>query len=89
MICEKNCYPKNKKCFIIQKKEMEMTQKNKMVKHIADIIGVAIGWMMFFIFTVIVCDFMGWNPMQETLVSVSVSLYTVWRILDLSDKFEG
>ena len=56
-----------------------MTQKNKMVKHIADVIGVAIGW----------CDFMGWNPMQETLVSVSVSLYTVWRILDLSDKFEG
>lgn len=66
-----------------------MTQKNKMVKHIADVIGVAIGWMMFYIATVAVCALMEWNPMEETLVSVSVSLYAIWRILDLSDKFEG
>lgn len=66
-----------------------MTQKNKVIKHIADVVGIAIGWMMFYIFAVIVCAFMGWNPMQETLVSVSVSLYALWRILDLSDKFEG
>lgn len=66
-----------------------MTQKNKMIKHIADVVGVAIGWLMFYIFTVIVCVFMGWNPMQETLVSVSVSLYALWRIMDLSDRFEG
>lgn len=89
MICKKNCYPKNKKCFIIKKKEMEMNQKNKIIKHVADVIGALIGWLMFYIFTVLVCTFMGWNPMHETLVSVSLALYAVWRIMDLSDKFEG
>lgn len=89
MICEKNCYPKNKKCFIIQKKEKKMTQKNKIIKHIADVIGVLIGWMTFYILTVVVCAFMEWNPMEETLTSVSLALYALWRILDLSDKFEG
>lgn len=66
-----------------------MTKKNKMIKHIADVIGVAIGWLMFYILAVIVCAFMEWNPMQETLVSMSVSWYAIWRVLDLSDKFEG
>lgn len=89
MICEKNCYPKNKKCFIIKKKEMEMTQKNKMIKNIVDVVGVLIGWMTFYILTVVVCALMEWNPMEETLVSVSVALYALWRVLDLSDKFEG
>ena len=89
MICEKNCYPKNKKCFIIKKKEMEMTQKNKMIKNIVDVVGVLIGWMTFYILSVVVCALMEWNPMEETLVSVSVALYALWRVLDLSDKFEG
>lgn len=89
MICEKKCYPKIKKCFIIQKKEKKMTQKNKMIKYIADVLGILIGWFIFYAFAVIVCAFMGWNPMHETLVGVSVSLYAVWRILVLSDRFEG
>ena len=66
-----------------------MTQKNKIIKHVADVIGILIGWVTFYILTVVVCAFMEWNPMEETLTSVSLSLYALWRVLDLSDKFEG
>ena len=66
-----------------------MTQKNKIIKHVADVIGILIGWVTFYILTVVVCAFMEWNLMEETLTPPPLSLYALWRVLDLSDKFEG
>lgn len=66
-----------------------MTTRVKIGRFVAQTVEILLGWWLIYLGMVIVCEVFGWNPMQETLVWMAMTVLTFLHVLDLKSKFEG
>lgn len=66
-----------------------MTTRVKIVRFVAQTIEILLDWWLIYLGMVIVCKVFDWNPMQETLVWMAMTVLTFLHVLDLKSKFEG